>query len=110
MNRKEISMTNKNYILGKNHELIETDLLTWARFFEDIKNRRVAEDIIDGVRISTVFLGIDHNFGNGEPLLFETMIFGGDNYDYQERYATWTEAEAGHQRAIELVKESHTKK
>ena len=30
------------------------------------------------VFISTVFLGIDHNFNlEGPPLLFETMIFGG---------------------------------
>lgn len=34
---------------------------------------------------------------------FETMIFGGEHDQYQERYSTWDEAEAGHKRAIELV-------
>ena len=79
-------MTNQKYILGKNHELIEVDLMTWAEFFEDNNNRRVAKDTIGDATISTVFLGIDHNFGEGEPLLFETMIFGGQHDQYQERY------------------------
>ena len=46
--------------------------------------------------VSTVFLGLDHAFDGGTPLLFETMIFGGEHDEYQERYATWDEAEAGH--------------
>src|SRR4051794_39297838 len=58
--------------------------------------------------VSTVFLGIDHNFGFGpdkDPLLFETMIFGGDERSefgesYCERYHTWGEAEAGHTQAV----------
>jgi len=94
-------MTNKKYILGKNHELIETDLMTWARFFEDINNLRVAYDIIGDVEVSTVFLGIDHNFGKGEPLLFETMIFGGDRDGEQERYHTWEDAEQRHKEIVE---------
>jgi hypothetical protein len=33
------------------------------------------------------------------------MIFKGDNcLDYQERYSTWKEAEEGHQKAIEWIK------
>jgi len=58
---------------------------------------------ISDILISTVFLGIDHAFGRGEPILFETMIFGGEHNEYQERYATWEEAEEGHHRACELV-------
>ena len=39
------------------------------------------------------------------PIVFETMVFDGDRSDiYQERYATWKEAEDGHKRAIEWVK------
>jgi len=109
-------MTDKKYILDKNHELIETDLITWARFLEDIKNRRVAQDFIGDSRkttageiakliiISTVFLGIDHNFGEGEPLLFETMIFGGKRDEEQERWHTWKEAEEGHQKIVKEFK------
>ena len=48
--------------------------------------------------LSTVFLGIDHNYGrNGAPILFESMIFGGGSLnETQKRYCTWDEAEAGH--------------
>ncbi len=35
--------------------------------------------------------------------LFETMIFGGANDGYQERYATWDEAERGHKRICEEI-------
>lgn len=37
---------------------------------------RVAEAHLGKFYISTVFLGIDHNFlGKGGPILFETMVF-----------------------------------
>ena len=54
--------------------------------------------------VSTVFLGLDHSFGGGTPILFETMIFGGEYDDYQERYHTLEEAQVGHEKAISLVK------
>ena len=60
---------------------------------------------IGNVKVSTVFLGIDHSFGAGsKPVLFETMIFGGKYDQYQVRYHTWDEARKGHQVAVELVK------
>jgi len=49
------------------------------------------------VLISTVFLGIDHNFGSGAPILFETMVFGGKHNGFQQRYSTWREAVYGHE-------------
>ncbi len=99
-------MNNQKYILGKNHELIEADLMTWARFFEDKDNRRVALDVIGDSQISTVFLGCDHNWGEGEPLLFETMIFGGKRGGEQWRWHTWQEAEEGHKKIVEELKQS----
>lgn len=68
------------------------------------------EDILDKW-VSTVFLFIDHNYGRDSdsslPIVFETMIKNkksGEWMDYQERYCTWKEAEEGHQRAVEWVK------
>lgn len=56
--------------------------------------------------ISTVFMHINHNYDVGEPLVFETMIkdktYGW--LDYCDRYSTWQEAEEGHKRAVEWVK------
>lgn len=60
-------------------------------------------ELPDGVRVSTVFLGINHAFHGDEPVLFETMIFGGEHDSHTERYCTWEEAEAGHNKAIDLI-------
>lgn len=70
---------------------------------------RVAETTIaDGaLRVSTVFLGLDHNWGAGEPLLFETMVFlaeqGTETRHHVHRYSTWGDAEAGHAVVVRLV-------
>src|SRR5262245_16705627 len=50
--------------------------LEWARWFETA-NRHVGDTIIkSGVRVSTVFLGLDHSHAPGaRPLWFETMTF-----------------------------------
>lgn len=56
------------------------------------------------IHISTVFLGLNHQYGEGKPLLFETMVFGlNDGDDMQDRYSTWNEAVDGHLRTIGLV-------
>lgn len=57
-----------------------------------------------GVFVSTVFMGLNHSFDLDRPLWFETMIFGGKHDQYQERYETLDEAEAGHKRAVKLAK------
>lgn len=94
-------MINQKYILeGK--KLVPVDLMTWARWF-DTANRYVAKDVIGKVTVSTVFWGMDYNFGSGKPLLFETMIFGGKHDEYQKRYSTWEEAEKGHKKALKLI-------
>lgn len=54
--------------------------------------------------VSTVFLAIDHNFVPGrEPLLFETMIFDGDDDGYQARATTWDVAEKNHEEAVKVA-------
>ena len=48
--------------------------------------------------ISTIFLGVEHGYECGKPIIFETMIFCEDEkYDqYQERYTDFYEAAARH--------------
>lgn len=53
---------------------------------------------IEEVRTSTTFLALDHSLGDGEPVLFETMVIGGINDGYQERYTSYELAMAGHRR------------
>lgn len=79
------------------------DLIDWAKWFEKA-DRIVSNDQVRDARVSTVFLGVDHAFGNEHPQLFETMIFGGDREGERQRYATWDEAEAGHKRIVEELK------
>ncbi|MES2360001.1 MAG: hypothetical protein V4529_16800 [Gemmatimonadota bacterium] len=80
------------------------DLMEWARWFETADSaRRIAETNVGDVRVSTVFLGLDHSWGSGPPLLFETMIFGGAHDEEQWRYSTRAEAVAGHAAAVKLA-------
>lgn len=102
------------YILNDAHEPVPVaDVLEWARWLEGEGDRRhVRNTSLAGntVWVSTIFLGVDHNhgrffgLGDARPILFETMIFGGVHNDDQWRYATWDEAVAGHDKAVELAK------
>lgn len=81
------------------------DLIQWATWFETA-DRFVGENVSNGIRVSTIFLGLDFCINtpeNHHPLVFETEIFGGPHDGYQQRYTTWEEAEAGHQTACELA-------
>lgn len=97
-------MTLTHYILD-GHEVVPVeDVLEWGAWFENShERRRVAEDFVGSVRVSTVFIGLDHQWGDGPPLLFETMVFGGRLDDFTDRYSTWDEAEAGHRAALAKV-------
>lgn len=70
-------------------------------------DRHVGLTDIGGITVSTVFLGIDHSFGSGPPLLFETMVFdpaAGPLDEEQVRYSTEEQAAAGHAAMVERVK------
>lgn len=71
-------------------------------------DRTVAVTAVLGVTVSTVFLGIDHNFcATTAPSLFETMVFTDEEAGRTHSYATWEEAAAGHQRLVALIREEH---
>ncbi len=91
------------YILDEHGQAVPChDLLEWARWLETAE-RHVGNDRIGDVHVSTVFLGLDHSFGRPVPILWETMIFGGEHDQYQERYSSQEDALAGHARACALV-------
>lgn len=92
--------------LDENHRVVKCDLMTWAQWMESEKGNRVVQQTAVGeVSVSTVFLGLDHGFG-GKPKWFESMVFGGTMDGEQERYETWNEAVAGHEKLVARVKES----
>lgn len=96
------------YILDANNQPVPVDdILEWGRFFAKA-DRHVAKTDINGVFISTVFLGIDHRLDDsGPPLLFETMVFGGVLNEYQWRYSSWDDALTGHKTAVRKVREAN---
>ncbi len=78
------------------------ELIAWAKAFEDGDKRVAMTTLPDGKRVSTVWMGLDHRFGHGAPLIFETMVFppeGAGDLDC-DRYSTEEEAIAGHARMV----------
>lgn len=107
-----------NYILDGHAVVKEPDLIKWGAWFEKgnrtVKKTRLEVSMTNGltkkdkklgfVEISTVFLGIDHAFDGGEPLLFETMVFGGEMDQEMDRCGTWEAAEKMHEAMCYKVK------
>lgn len=96
------------YILDGKRAVPCDDLDMWASALEKSYkdgSRQVGDDTVGDVRVSTVFLGIDHNhWKDRAPLLFETMVFGGTLDGEQDRCSTWEEAEAQHKALVERVR------
>lgn len=99
-------MSTDKYILNADGSVRpEPDLLTWGRWLQTAERHIAHDHLPNDVRVSTVFLGLDHGFGSdGPPILFETMIFGGPHDQFMDRYATRDEAIAGHAKALALAK------
>lgn len=96
-----------NYILKGRDIVLEPDIIKWAEWYEKadrlVAQTKLYDENGNEIMISTVFLGADHAFG-GLPVLFESMIFGGEFDQEQFQYCTWAEAEAGHAKLVEKVK------
>jgi len=95
------------YVLIGQTPVPEPDLDKWAEWYESLQNRIVKQEYIGAVMVSTVFLGLNHRFGEGPPLLFETMAFSDGSTIYElgiTRCSTWLEAEAQHRATCEKVR------
>lgn len=74
----------------------------WMLLFSD---NQIARDEEGDIAVSTIYLGLNHNWDDGPPLIFETMVFGlDDNTEYQWRYSTKEAALAGHAGILEAVR------
>jgi hypothetical protein len=82
--------------------------MEWAELFARWPDRCVAQTELGDVEVSTVWLGLDYSFGFGlgTPLIYETMIFGGEHGGECWRYPNRDAALAGHDQAVELVREA----
>lgn len=67
-------------------------------------NRTVAYTDLGALgRVSTVWLGLNHAYDDGPPIIFETMIFDGPMAEYCDRYSTEEQALAGHAFAVQAL-------
>lgn len=88
----------------------EIDHDTWVAMVESPwaeENKRVRSTYLVDRRtgisawVSTVWLGLDHNFlRTGPPMIFETMIFGKEWDGPQWRHASIQSAVTGHYEAV----------
>jgi hypothetical protein len=96
------------YKLDENKNVLPSSLEEYSTFKEGtfpINYYHIANDIINGFRISTIFVGTAFHFENAKkPLVFETMIFNkNDEGIYQEKYSTYQDAEENHKFLVDVI-------
>jgi hypothetical protein len=89
------------YIL-KDKVPVLTNRETWNTFIKEPP--QIGNDTIGDVGVSTIFIGMTLKPSDGAPLLFETMIYGGEFDREEEWYSTYEKAEAGHALWVAIVK------
>lgn len=111
----------QHYVLDEDGEAVpEPDLLAWGAWLGEASRsggRHLGNDTVNGLRVSTVFLGMCHNHAryrepNMAPTLWETMVFderGGETespwHHYQDRYDSREAALAGHAEVVRRLRE-----
>jgi len=81
----------------------------WLDTWGEIENRIIARTQDGRFLISTVWLGLNHQYGDGPPLIFETMIFDEQNNGADigcQRYSTKEQAIAGHEDAKRWIEKT----
>lgn len=111
-----------HYVIDQNGNPRIATMDEWVDMFGD-RGRIVKQENVGDMFISTVFLGLDHNFSwKGPPVLWETMVFGpnpdkDDKRFHQTEVDGYTErcsgnreqAEAMHERVVAMVKSNKVK-
>lgn len=85
----------------------------WLELSQFKDYRVIAQSPVPKAFVSTVWLGVDHGFSRGKPIIFETMVFAGEDWESGgevldcQRYSTEAEAREGH---AEMVKRYGSRK
>jgi hypothetical protein len=101
------------YILTADNQPVAVSVREASKWIEENPTKKqIGFDILQDengneISVSTVFLGLDHSWDNQGLILWKTMIFGGINDEYEERYNSYEDALEGHQRAIDLIKKEN---
>jgi hypothetical protein len=81
----------------------------FADLHEDVTYKVVARDRVGPALVSTIWLGIDLSFGTARrPVIFETMVFGGPQEGWTDRWSTEDCARTGHMDVVETLLEGGT--
>jgi hypothetical protein len=96
------------YILNEdNKPIMAASVIEAAKWLEkNPEKKAVKQEHVGDIYVSTVFLALDHSLpwdADKTPVLWETIIFGGEHDQYQERYTSYEDALEGHKKALELV-------
>jgi hypothetical protein len=92
------------YILDENNKPVTSTINEYVDWEEvNPTKKAVKQEHIGDVFISTGFLGLNHAWNSDIPVLWETMIFGGEHDQYMDRYSSYEDALEGHQIALNLV-------
>jgi hypothetical protein len=75
----------------------------WAAAFQREDRILAQTDLGTLGRVSTIWLGLDHNHGRGRPIIFETMVFGGPLDQEMLRYYTEEQAREGHEFILQAL-------
>jgi len=93
------------YILNENKEPVRVGMEEWGKWCSVVNNKVVRKSDVNGIQISTVFLGMKHAGG-----MFETMLFAVDDITlseedgyYQTRCETYVDALVMHNKGIAYV-------
>ena len=97
---------NHRYILKDGYAVQCPDLMEWADWMEAHRMETRKLDVIAGIAVSTVFLGLDHSFGRGDPVLWEMMTHNEDTGEWgdQHRFCFEGEAHAFHDAKVKELK------
>ncbi len=88
---------------GEDHEAA----VQWAQDFGNKNYQSLFRTRLpNGRLVSTVWLGLNHRYDAGKPLIFETMVFTEDDFDQLDcqRYSSEQEASLGHLKMVEKWK------
>lgn len=103
------------YALDANNVPYPVDITDLCANQQPSPNKIVKQEHVQIVdtdyRVSTVFLELDHNWNDGPPELWETMIFTEDpdlSY-YLQRYTSYADALAGHNQICDCLRTGITK-
>lgn len=100
----------KFYIEDENKKPIPVDdIRELARWFET-NDKVVIKTKVKDCEVSTVFLGLNHRIVDaGKPLIYETLVFGGEFDGEMNLYSTRKEAKEGHKQMVKMISDRDVK-